>query len=292
LSSDPLRAEDTLVQVNGRAVTQAHLETAYLVRGVPPDRQPALRKPLLERLVDETLMASFLERRRIQPNRTLLDQQVEQILAFIRRRGEDPDELLEKLGLDRQQIRAQLSLPLAWETYARKVITATQLRTYYEAHRRELDGTQLRARHIVLRVPPAAPMSEWERATKRLDSVRREIQSGDRSFADAAREHSEGPSGMRGGDVGFFAHRGTMSADFADAAFQLEQGEPSQPVRTNVGVHLIQVTEEQPGQLSLEDVRQTVLQRLTAQMWDDQVSQLRHQANIVWKQPQGSQTPP
>ncbi len=282
---------ETLVRVNGRAVTQADLGTAYLVRGIPPERQPALRRSLLDRLVDASLIAQFLERRHIKPNRVALDEQVGRILAFIRRRGEAPDDFLKKLGLDEQQVRDQLSLPLAWETYARAAITAGQLKSYFDAHRRELDGTQLRSRHIVLRVPLGAPV-DWERAAQRIGAFRQEINSGKRSFADAVQKYSEGPSKRNGGDVGFFAHRGTMPAAFADAAFQLKPGELSQPVRTNAGVHLIEVTEERPGQLSLEDVRQTVFERLAVQMWDQQVATLRGQADIIWIQPEAPGTVP
>ena len=282
----------TLVQVNGRAITQADLDTAYLVRGIPPERRSAMRKLLLERLVDESLIAQFLRRRHIKPNRAALDEQVERILAFIRRRGEEPEDLLQKLGLNQQQIREQLSLPLAWKTYVRAAITGGQLKSYFEAHRRELDGTEVRARHIVLKVPPGAPAAEWERATKQLDAVRQEIRSGARSFADAARKYSEGPSKRNGGDVGFFAHRGTMPAPFADAAFALALREVSHPVRTNAGVHLIEVTDERPGQLSLEDVRPAVFERLAAQMWEERVAALREQAKIIWTQADDSRPTP
>jgi parvulin-like peptidyl-prolyl isomerase len=271
-----------LVRVNGRAVTQGNLETAYLVRGVAAEQRPALRQKLLERLVDEALIASYLEQHKVRPRPELLDAQVDQLIALIRRRGEDPDALLQRLGLDRQQIRSQLALPLTWKTYVREVMTPDQLQAYFEAHRRELDGTQLRARHIVLTVPHDSAAPAWEQATRRLEQLRVEIQSRDRPFADAAREFSQGPSATTGGDVGYFPFRGSMPPAFADAAFRLKPGELSQPVRTNVGVHLIEVTDERPGQLSLEDVRDIVLEQIAAEIWDNQVRRERSQARIAW----------
>ncbi len=69
-----------------------------------------------------------------------------------------------------------------------------------------------------------------------------EIKSG-KDFAQAAEEASICPSGMSGGDLGFFS-RGMMVKSFEDAAFSLEKGELSQPVQTEFGWHLILVTDK------------------------------------------------
>lgn len=68
-----------------------------------------------------------------------------------------------------------------------------------------------------------------------------EINSG-KSFADAAKEVSMCPSGRDGGDLGFF-RRGVMVKPFEDAAFELKEiGDISEPVQTQFGWHLIQLT--------------------------------------------------
>jgi peptidyl-prolyl cis-trans isomerase C len=71
--------------------------------------------------------------------------------------------------------------------------------------------------------------------------LREEILGG-KLFEDAAAEFSSCPSGASGGDLGFFGH-GAMVKPFEDAAFALtEIGEISQPVQTQFGWHLIQLT--------------------------------------------------
>ena len=64
----------------------------------------------------------------------------------------------------------------------------------------------------------------------------------EKSFAEAAKEVSLCPSGHDGGDLGFFG-RGMMVKPFEDAAFGLKEiGDLSEPVQTQFGWHLIQLT--------------------------------------------------
>lgn len=73
-------------------------------------------------------------------------------------------------------------------------------------------------------------------------NLKEEILSGT-AFEDLAAENSLCPSGARGGDLGFFG-RGQMVSEFEVAAFDLNVGEISDPVRTNFGWHLILVTDK------------------------------------------------
>ena len=273
-------AEEVLATVKGSPVREADLRLEAVLRRIPPDQVDARRSELLEDVVDLRLIKLFLSSRRIKANTVELNRQVETIHALIGRGDEEPAEFFERVGLTEEQLRDRLALGLAWESYVLQITTAKQLRQYFDDHKRELDGTQLRARHIILKTSPDDPNGR-ETAVGKLADLRRQIESGSLSFADAAARHSEGPSSRDGGDVGFFPHRGMMSADFADAAFKLNVGELSEPVTTTFGVHLIEVTDERPGQLSLEDVRGQVLSGISRRMWSEQVARERTRVPIT-----------
>ena len=88
--------------------------------------------------------------------------------------------------------------------------------------------TEVRASHILVKTEDEAK------------NLYEEIKNG-ASFAEIAEAKSLCPSGQHGGDLGFFG-KGMMVKPFEDAEFSLELGEISQPVQTQFGWHLIQLT--------------------------------------------------
>lgn len=81
---------------------------------------------------------------------------------------------------------------------------------------------------------------------------------GEKSFEEAALEHSSCPSSQNGGDLGEFT-RGKMVPEFENAAFDMEVNEVSGVVPTQFGFHIIKVTEKQEAnQKSLEDAKEEI----------------------------------
>ncbi|MCM2282368.1 MAG: peptidyl-prolyl cis-trans isomerase [Bdellovibrionaceae bacterium] len=89
-----------------------------------------------------------------------------------------------------------------------------------------VDNQLVHARHILV-------THEYE-----AQDLLRKIKEG-ADFADLAQKFSSCPSKARGGDLGTFG-RGRMVEAFETAAFALQPGEVSEPVRTRFGYHLIQ----------------------------------------------------
>ena len=116
------------------------------------------------------------------------------------------------------------------------------VRERYAARKAEQTAeSERRLRHILVQVPADADETAVAAARERIEAARARIAAGE-SFAEVAAAVSDDPgSAADGGDLGWVA-RSDVAADFAEAAWALETGSLSAPVRTEFGWHLIEVT--------------------------------------------------
>ncbi len=117
------------------------------------------------------------------------------------------------------------------------------------------------------------------------EEVERRLAAGE-DFAALAREYStDTGSKSKGGDLDWFG-RGRMVAEFEDAAFSLEVGQTSEPVKTQYGYHIIRVVERKDADTpTLAEVHDEVLadlqeenQTTAADSW---YAGLRKASNVV-----------
>ncbi|KKR07354.1 MAG: Foldase protein PrsA [Parcubacteria group bacterium GW2011_GWC2_39_14] len=91
-------------------------------------------------------------------------------------------------------------------------------------------------------IPKSADLNKD--AEKKANDVLKEVQKGEKTFAELAQVYSEDPgSATQGGDLGWFA-RGAMVKEFEDATFALEKGAVSGLVRTEFGYHIIKLEDK------------------------------------------------
>ena len=99
-------------------------------------------------------------------------------------------------------------------------------------------------------------------------------------FAELAAEHGTDGTRERGGDLGWF-DRTVMVPQFAEAAFEMEVGEVSEPVETQFGWHLIRVTDEREKPApTLEEVRGELANELGGAIAQEVLEGLREAAEI------------
>ncbi len=117
-------------------------------------------------------------------------------------------------------------------------VTDAQVAEFYEGNLEKFKvQEQVKARHILIKVAEDAAPEDVEKAQAEIDAVLAKVKAGG-DFAELAKKFSQGPSNSMGGDLGWFG-RGSMVKPFEEAAFALEPGTVSEPVRTQFGFHLI-----------------------------------------------------
>src|SRR5262249_26879423 len=142
-------------------------------------------------------------------------------------------------GQTEAQVREGIMHQRQWAHLCQSRISDTELRRYYDENKEFFDRVQVRASHIVLRVPPNSTEAQRQALRDDLLALRQDILAGKIDFTEAAKKHSQCPSAPQGGDIGFFSRKGMLHEAFAKAAFALKPGEISDVVQTDYGLHLI-----------------------------------------------------
>lgn len=173
-------------------------------------------------------------------------------------------------------------------------VAEDELQARYEELKgsRYTTGGQRRVRHILLTLPPDAGEQQVAEARQRLEEMRALIQSGEAGFEELAKQNSQDPgSAEQGGDLGW-VDRGQMVPAFEQAAFGLGKGELSEPVRSEFGLHLIQVTEARPEQVQpFAEVKDELRQEMVAERAGRQLAeQANRLANLTYEHPDELET--
>jgi peptidyl-prolyl cis-trans isomerase C len=281
--------DELAAKVNGVGISQVRFDRtvdAYLrQRGlnVQAIRDPAevsrIRTSVLDILIGQELLWQEATRKQV----VVSEEQVQRELAQIR-------DSLQSEQAYAERIRQSGFTPEGFADDMRRRLTAREfIRTniaprvsvtdedvgrYYEANReRMMAPEQVHARHILARLDMAADEQTRAAARERIDKLLAEAR-GEADFATLAKQHSEGPSAARGGDLGFFS-REQMVKPFADSAFAMQPGQISDVVQTRFGYHIIKLEDRRaPRELALAEVSEQIRRGLTAEQVQQAVQDL------------------
>lgn len=129
--------------------------------------------------------------------------------------------------------------------------TEEDIKNYYDEHKDQMKKAETRvASHILV--------GSEDKAKEVLEEMEDGLK-----FEEAAKKYSTCPSKEQGGNLGEFG-RGKMIPEFEEKAFSMDEGEISEPVKTQHGYHIIRVEEVNPeGTKSLEESKEEIKQMLT-----------------------------
>ena len=243
-SDENFLGAESVATVNSRPLAKSLLDQLSLLAAQRPSDSltDEQRSQLIEQLVTMTVLADSAEQDGLDEDQTLAAE----------------------LELQRRQILARA----ATEKFrGSNAPTEAELRTAYEDNLPRYLATQYKARHILVE-------SEEE-----AESIMTELEAGG-DFAELAMEHSTGPTGPRGGDLGWFT-ADSMVEPFADAVRAAEIGTHApEPVQTQFGWHVILVEDQReqqpPGLEAVRDELVSIVERSKLQAF---VEELREQAD-------------
>lgn len=131
------------------------------------------------------------------------------------------------------------------------IIDDRTTRAYYDTHSDEFKTPyRLRASHILVRTREEA------------EQMLARVTQGE-SFEELAKQYSLDPTGVKGGDIGYF-QKGQLIPEIEQATFALAQGEMSPVVQSSFGFHVIKLTGEAKSQVKAYDqVAENIRDKLT-----------------------------
>ena len=249
--------DPVVAKVNGTEIRQSDLAVAEEDLGQSPAAMTpeAKREYLITYLSDIILVAKAAEDKKITDN----------------------GEFQRRMQLTRNKLLAEFMLQA--ETNA-AVTDAAMRKVYDDATKGMGDEQEVRARHILIRVIDVNDEKASKEAEEKIKAIIERLNKGE-DFAKLAGELTEDPSGKQnGGDLDYFTKE-QMVPEFSTAAFQLEKGQISGPIKTQFGWHVLKVEDKrnrQPPEFDkVKDQVKTIVMR-KAQA--DFITKLRADAKI------------
>ena len=246
----PLFASPVLAQVvatvGDREITKADVDATIAEMGERMKQVPEAERGAraLDALIDTYVIADLAK-----------TEKLNETDEFKRRMG-----MLEARGLQSLYFRDVLT----------KSITDEAVKSRYDEEVGKVEPKQeVRARHILVKTEDEAK------------AVIEELNKG-ADFEALAKEKSTGPSGPRGGDLGFFG-AGQMVPAFEKAAFALEPGGVTkEPVQTQFGYHVIKVEEKrEKAPPALEQIAPQIRNLLLRDAYTKLVAEQREKAGVT-----------
>ena len=242
----PVRAADgdpVIARVNGTEIRASDLAIAEEDVGSNlPMTGEARHEYLTKYLSDMILVAQAAEAKKVQDRED-----------FKRRLAYSRDKLLMEMMLQ-QEGKASISEGALHQLYD-------------EAIKQMAGEKELHASHILVDTEDEAK------------AILAELKKGG-DFAAIAKQKSKDPGAANGGDLGYFT-QDQMVPEFAQAAFKLEPGQLSDPVKTQFGWHVIKVEEKRDRPIpEFDKVRDQLESFLARRTQADLINKLRAQANI------------
>jgi len=242
LLTGSLLSAQALVTVNGSKISSEDVNNALMeatqgrFNQVPADKQEEFRKQVLQQLIAKELVYG------------------DAVKTGVLKSKEFKDEY--------KKVQARIKKELAIQVWQKQQldkikVSAKELKKYYDKNQDEFNEKEsVHARHILVKTEDEAKKIISELKGLKGSALKAK-------FIELAKEKSTGPSGPKGGDLGYFA-KGQMVPAFNDKVFSMKVGTiTKKPVKTQFGYHIIYLEEKRSASVrTFTEVKSFIEQRL------------------------------
>lgn len=314
---------DTVVKVGDTEITEEQLDTQVqsvaAQYGITEESNPEyfaqLRTDILEGMIDNEIAVQKAPDLGVTVAEEDLQTEIDSMIAYYYQGDETLlEDDLKTNNMTMEEFRAEYQKYLLVQR-VREAVTADvtvsddDIAAYYEAN---VDSYQIEdsrtVRHILI-TPGADDSAEastttttgsaattssewtdadWSAALAVAQEVRAELAAGGDWTKLAADYSDDTASADSGGDLGEVT-MGEMVPEFEEAAFSLEAYEISQPVKSQYGYHILQVTGITPAHTQTleevkEEIRATLLSEAQFAAWSEWLKEARTGINVVYRE--------
>ncbi len=268
--------ERKIALVNGSAITWKNFKLEidnmieYHSRNGKQVSEPDLKtmkERLLEKFIDRELMFQESKKNGINIDDAVVKIQIDKLKGKVG--GKDGfNKYLKNINRTEDQLRSQIKIAMSTKQFfnqqfiSKTKINNEEVKAYYDKHLNQfVVPEQISASHILLKIDSKADEDLKKKTLQKMLEIQKKLYERG-NFADLAKKHSQCPSNVKGGELGFFS-RGQMVKPFEEAAFSLKPGQVSDIVTTKFGYHLIKAGSSKPETISpYKDVKERILQYL------------------------------
>lgn len=242
---------------------------------------------VMEQMINTEILYEQAKKENLLPSKEDVDKEFKEFEKSIEE-NKDYKDNMKKLGITNEDIKKEQEIGLAIQNYQdnfKKVtkISDEDIKKYYEDNKKEFYEDKVRASHILISTVDEnnKTLSEAKKAEakKKAEDILKKAKS-EEEFSALAKEYSDDEgSGVNGGDLDFF-EKGAMVSEFEDAAWGLKVGEISELVETQFGYHIIKVTDKVQKQLTFDEVKDTIKDKLLEDKYTETINKLVKEAKI------------
>lgn len=215
-----------------------------------------------------------------QASRVTLIEEYTSRLALTQSVEESGNIELDKINRQVEDYRQQLVLNAYFDKFIEKNVNDEAVKNYYGVNAEKFEEIKVHVAHILFRTRQGMTDEEIQVTKMKAYEAKGKLSKG-QAFTEVAEAMSEDRlSGKKGGDLGWI-NKGSIDPKFSDVAFELAEGEVSEPVRTAYGFHVLKVLESPKTiKQSFNEVKGQIRHELKSKAKATEVQRLIDRTNV------------